>query len=83
MALGVFNSVVETPPNCVPQIRGIPLPPLGGQVFTLTVIANFIALAHVGGMPPPRVTPLALLFLTGLYLFKLPYFAKRRRRRQT
>ena len=34
-------------------------------------------------MPPPWVTyapllPLALLLLTGLYLFLLPYFAKRR-----
>jgi hypothetical protein len=46
--------------------------------FTLTVIANFIALAQGGGMPPPWVTyapllPLALLLFTGLYLFVLPY----------
>lgn len=47
--------------------------------FTLTVIANFIALAQSGGaMPSPWVTyspllPLALLLLTGLYMFVLPY----------
>ena len=47
--------------------------------FTVTVIANFIALAlSSGAMPSPWVTyspllPLALLVLTGLYLFVLPY----------
>jgi hypothetical protein len=46
--------------------------------FTVTVIANFIALAKRDGMPPPWVTyspllPLALLMFTGLYLFMLPY----------
>lgn len=51
--------------------------------FTATVIANFVALAQTGGgMPPPWVTyaplpPLALMLLTGLYLFALPYVAKR------
>ena len=51
-------------------------------VFTLTVIANFIALGARGGaMPPPWITyapllPLALLLFTGLYLFVLPYAAK-------
>jgi hypothetical protein len=51
-------------------------------VFTLTVIANFIALAMTGGaMPPPLVTysplaPLFILMLTGLYLFVLPYALK-------
>jgi hypothetical protein len=49
--------------------------------FTATVIANFIALAQGGGMPPPWVTyapllPLAWLLFTGLYLFMLPYAAK-------
>ena len=49
--------------------------------FTVTVIANFIALARGGGTPPPWVTysplpPLALLLFTGLYLFVLPYSAK-------
>ena len=51
-------------------------------VFTLAVVANFVALALGGGeMPPPLVTysplfPLALLLLTGLYLFVLPYAAR-------
>lgn len=47
--------------------------------FTVTVIANFVALARGGGeMPPAWVTyapllPLALLLFSGLYLFALPY----------
>lgn len=51
-------------------------------VFTVTVIANFIALATAGGaMPPAWVTyspllPLFLLMLTGLYMFALPYFRR-------
>jgi hypothetical protein len=51
-------------------------------IFTLTVIANFVAIAQsAGGMPPAAITyspllPLALLLLTGLYLFVLPYTAK-------
>jgi hypothetical protein len=54
--------------------------------FTLTVIANFIALAQGAGMPSPWVTysplpPLALLLFTGLYLFALPYATRWRRRR--
>jgi hypothetical protein len=49
--------------------------------FTLTVIANFVAMTQ--GPPPAWVTfspllPLALLLFTGLYLFVLPYTAKRR-----
>jgi hypothetical protein len=53
-------------------------------VFTVTVIANFVALARGGGaMPPPWITysplpPLAVLLLTGLYLFVLPYAVRRR-----
>ena len=48
------------------------------MAFTVTVIANFIALAKGGGTPAPWVTysplfPLALLLFTGLYLFVLPY----------
>ena len=48
--------------------------------FTVTVIANFIALSR-GGMPPPWVTyspllPLALMWLSGMYLFVLPYASK-------
>jgi len=46
-------------------------------LFTVTVIANFVALSR-GGTPPPWITysplfPLALLLFTGLYLFALPY----------
>lgn len=50
--------------------------------FTLSVIVTFIALA----LPEPIVwvsyvplLPLFLLLGTGLYLFALPYLAKRRR----
>ena len=54
--------------------------------FTLTVIANFVAMAQ--GQPPAWVTysplfPLALLLLTGLYLFVLPYATKWRGRSGT
>jgi len=47
-------------------------------VFTLTVIANFAAIAIVGE-PPAWVTyaplpPLMLMLLSGLYLFVLPYW---------
>jgi hypothetical protein len=58
-------------------------------VFTVTVIANFVALARGGGaQPPPWVTyspllPLAVLLFTGLYLFVLPYIVKWRRGRPT
>lgn len=53
-------------------------------VFTLTVVANFVALGlGRGQQPPPWITysplpPLFLLMFTGLYLFVLPYLAKRR-----
>jgi len=55
--------------------------------FTLTVIANFIALAQGGGTPPPWITyspllPLALLLFSGLYLFMLPYAVRWRSRRK-
>jgi hypothetical protein len=54
--------------------------------FTVTVIANVVAMARGEGMPPPWVTyspllPLAVLLLTGLYLFVLPYAARWRRGR--
>jgi hypothetical protein len=54
--------------------------------FTITVIANFVAL--VRGQPPNWVTyspllPLALLLFSGLYLFVLPYAAKWRSGRRT
>jgi predicted Na+-dependent transporter len=49
--------------------------------FTLAVIASFVALSR----PEPIVwvsyiplLPLALLLLSGLYLFVLPYLSKRR-----
>jgi quinol-cytochrome oxidoreductase complex cytochrome b subunit len=47
-------------------------------LFTLTVIANFIAMGVTGGQPPAWITyspllPLAVLMLSGLYLFVLPY----------
>jgi len=56
--------------------------------FTLTVIANFVALSRGTGMPPPWVTysplpPLGLLLLTGLYLFALPYAARWRGARRS
>jgi hypothetical protein len=54
--------------------------------FTVTVIANFAAMTR--GQPPAWVTysplfPLALLLLTGLYLFALPYAARWRGARRT
>jgi len=57
-------------------------------VFTVTVIANFIAMAQGDGVPSPWVTyspllPLALLLFTGLYLFVLPYASKWRSWRRT
>jgi len=50
-------------------------------VFTLTVVANFVAM--IKGPPPAFITyspllPLFLLMFTGLYLFVLPYAQKRR-----
>ena len=53
-------------------------------IFTVTVTANFVALAQGGGMPPPWITyapllPLAVLLFSGLYLFALPYLVRRRR----
>ena len=52
--------------------------------FTVTVIANFVAMAQ--GQPPAWVTyspllPLALLLFTGLYLFVLPHATRWRSRR--
>ena len=49
--------------------------------FTVTVIANFVMMAK--GQPPAWVTyspllPLAILLFTGLYMFVLPYLARRR-----
>jgi hypothetical protein len=54
------------------------------MAFTLTVIANFVAMTQ--GEPAIWVTysplfPLVLLLLTGLYLFVLPYTTKGRERK--
>ena len=55
-------------------------------LFTVTVIANFVAIAQAqGGTPPAWITYsplpfLALLLFTGLYLFVLPYLPRRRGR---
>ena len=54
--------------------------------FTLTVVANFVAMTQ--GPPPAWVTysplpPLALLLFSGLYLFALPYVANMRNRRRS
>jgi hypothetical protein len=51
--------------------------------FTVTVIANIVALSADKARPPDWITyspllPLALLMLSGLYLFVLPYLSKRR-----
>ena len=50
-------------------------------IFTLTVIANFVAMTF--GPAPALITysplpPLFLMLLTGLYMFFLPYFPKKR-----
>jgi hypothetical protein len=55
-------------------------------VFTLAVIANFVAMSQ--GEPPAWVTysplpPLFLLLLTGLYMFALPYAARWRSAQRT
>jgi hypothetical protein len=52
--------------------------------FTVTVIANFVAMGL--GEPPAWVVyspllPLFLLLFTGLYMFVLPYTVKRRSER--
>lgn len=51
-------------------------------LFTLTVIANFVAIAM--GEVPMWITysplpPLFLMLLTGLHMFALPYMARRRK----
>ena len=54
--------------------------------FTVTVISNFAAMTR--GQPPAWVTysplaPLALLLITGLYMFVLPYATRWRSGRRT
>ena len=51
-------------------------------VFTVTVIANFVAMGVGSGPPPPWITyaPLPPLFVqlaTGLYLFAMPYIGRK------
>jgi hypothetical protein len=56
------------------------------MVFTLTVIITFISLAQkdpVVWVSYVPLLPLALLLLTGLYLFVLPYAGKWRSGRGT
>lgn len=54
------------------------------MVFTATVVLNIVVMSVRPGEQPPDVVtyspllPLALLLLTGLYLFALPYVARRR-----
>jgi hypothetical protein len=53
-------------------------------IFTLTVIANFVQIAQGGGNPPNWITyspllPLALMALTGLWMFFLPYVTRAKR----
>jgi len=55
-------------------------------LFTVTVAANFAAMTQ--GTPPAWVTyaplaPLALLLLSGLYLFVLPYRTKQHSKHPT
>ena len=56
--------------------------------FTVTVIANFVALGMGQKQPAAWVTyspllPLALLLFSGLYLFVLPYSTRWRSRRRS
>jgi hypothetical protein len=58
------------------------------MAFTVTVIANFVALGlGKGAQPPAWVTysplvPLFLLLFSGLYLFVLPYATRWRNARR-
>ena len=50
-------------------------------VFTLTVIANFVAIGLGGGpmwLVYSPLPPLFLLLFTGLYMFVLPYLKRQR-----
>jgi len=53
--------------------------------FTVTVIANFVAIGTGAGEAPPDwityapLLPLALLLFSGLYLFVLPYVSRRKK----
>jgi hypothetical protein len=65
---------------------GSAVAPLGGR--RVYVIVNFVALGLGQGQPPGWVPyspllPLAVLLLTGLYLFVLPYATRWRSGRRT
>ena len=67
---------------------GSSVAPLVAIGFTVTVIANFVVLGLGQGQPPAWVPyspllPLAVLLLTGLYLFVLPYATRWRSGRPT
>lgn len=52
-------------------------------LFTLTVAANFVQIGMGKGNPPNLITyspllPLFCLFVTGAWMFVLPYLTKRR-----
>jgi hypothetical protein len=70
----------NTPSSSAPSNKGIrQMHRWLSIAFTLTVIANFAA--RTQGEPAAWITysplpPLALLLLTGLYLFVLPYTVK-------
>ena len=56
------------------------------MVFTVAVIVNIVAIAlkrYTGSLGLLAVLPLALLFVTGLYLFVLPYATRWRSGRRT
>lgn len=57
-------------------------------VFTATVIANFVQIGMGKGNPPNLVTyspllPLALMTVSGLQMFALPYVTRWRNRKRT
>jgi heme A synthase len=55
-------------------------------VFTVVITVNGVAVAmkkYTNWLGLLAVLPLALLFFTGMYLFVLPYAAKRRGGRRT
>jgi hypothetical protein len=61
-------------------------PPLAVHAFTVAVIVNIIAIAqkkYTASVGLLAVIPLALQFVTGLYLFVLPYPSKWRSGRST
>lgn len=69
----------EVPLNCSVWVRQ--LHRWLSIIFTVTVIANLVAMAMRKAVPWVVYSPLLPLFLllfTGLYMFVLPYAARRR-----